>query len=113
MVRIIAGTLLEVGMGAYPPEDDGRNLDARDRQAAGDARHRPEALPLVSMEYQQELPFGITGRTNTGNMTFWQSHIKQDKTAYFVIPLCADEELDGICGEYPPCIPERSRPGYM
>ncbi len=35
MVRIIAGTLIEVGMGAYPPEKVEEILLARDRQAAG------------------------------------------------------------------------------
>lgn len=43
MVRIIAGTLLEVGMGAYPPEHVEEILDARDRQAAGRThRQRPD-----------------------------------------------------------------------
>ncbi|HEV2295027.1 MAG TPA: tRNA pseudouridine(38-40) synthase TruA [Tepidisphaeraceae bacterium] len=35
MVRIIAGTLIEVGLGKFAPEDVGRMLAARDRRAAG------------------------------------------------------------------------------
>ncbi len=35
MVRIIAGTLLEVGMGMYPPKELKRIIEAKDRQAAG------------------------------------------------------------------------------
>ena len=35
MVRIIAGTLMEVGRGSYPPEHIKDILEARDRQAAG------------------------------------------------------------------------------
>lgn len=35
MVRIIIGTLVEVGMGRYTPEDVRRMLEARDREAAG------------------------------------------------------------------------------
>lgn len=35
MVRIIAGTLMEVGRGHIPPEEMRRILEARDRQAAG------------------------------------------------------------------------------
>jgi tRNA pseudouridine38-40 synthase len=35
MVRIIAGTLIEVGIGRFPPEEVARMLAARDRQAAG------------------------------------------------------------------------------
>ena len=35
MVRIIAGTLLRVGTGLYPPEKVEEILEARNRQAAG------------------------------------------------------------------------------
>lgn len=35
MVRIIAGTLLEIGRGSYPPEHMKDILEAKDRQAAG------------------------------------------------------------------------------
>lgn len=35
MVRIIAGTLMEIGRGSYPPEHMKEILDARDRQTAG------------------------------------------------------------------------------
>lgn len=56
MVRIIAGTLIEVGRGSYPPEKVKEILDAKDRQAAG-----PTApacgLTLVKYEFEdlQEL----------------------------------------------------------
>lgn len=53
MVRIIAGTLMEVGRGHIQPQDIERILDARDRQAAG-----PTApacgLTLVGIEYAAE-----------------------------------------------------------
>ena len=95
MVRIIAGTLLEVGMGAYPPEHVEEILDARDRQAAG--RTAPaRGLTLVSMEYQQELPDWHHRENKYWEYDILQSHIKHDKAAYFVISRCADEELDGI-----------------
>ena len=95
MVRIIAGTLLEVGMGAYPPEHVEEILDARDRQEAG--RTAPaRGLTLVSMEYQQELPDWHHRENKYWEYDILQSHIKQDKTAYFAISRCADEELDGI-----------------
>ena len=35
MVRIIVGTLVEVGLGRYTPSDMPKMLEARDRQAAG------------------------------------------------------------------------------
>ena len=95
MVRIIAGTLLEVGMGAYLPEHVEEILDARDRQAAG--RTAPaRGLTLVSMEYQQELPDWHHRENKYWEYDILQSHIKQDKAAYFAISRCADEELDGI-----------------
>lgn len=51
MVRIIAGTLMEVGRGNYPPEKIAEILDAKDRQAAG-----PTApacgLTLVKYEFE-------------------------------------------------------------
>lgn len=95
MVRIIAGTLLEVGMGAYPPEHMEEILDARDRQAAG--RTAPaRGLTLVSMEYQKELPDWHHRENKYWQYDILQSHIKNQKTAYFVITRCTDEELDGI-----------------
>ena len=95
MVRIIAGTLLEVGMGAYPPEHMEEILDARDRQAAG--RTAPaRGLTLVSMEYQKELPDWHHRENKYWEYDILQSHIKQDKAAYFAISRCADEELDGV-----------------
>ena len=36
MVRIIAGTLMEIGNARWEPEDMGRIIEARDRSAAGD-----------------------------------------------------------------------------
>ena len=45
MVRIIVGTLVEVGLGRYAPEDVPRMLAARDRQAAG-ATAPPHGLYL-------------------------------------------------------------------
>ncbi len=53
MVRIIAGTLLKVGMGVYPPEHVKEIIDAKDRYAAG-----PKApacgLTLVQIDYGEE-----------------------------------------------------------
>lgn len=52
MVRIIAGTLMEVGRGHIAPQDVQRILEARDRQAAG-----PTApacgLTLIGIEYPE------------------------------------------------------------
>jgi len=50
MVRVIVGTLVEVGRGKVPPEEMRRILAARDRRAAGPTAP-PHGLHLVSVEY--------------------------------------------------------------
>ncbi|MCI8453730.1 MAG: tRNA pseudouridine(38-40) synthase TruA [Lachnospiraceae bacterium] len=53
MVRILTGTLLEVGLGSRKPEDMKEILAARSREAAGPAVP-PEGLFLVRVEYDGE-----------------------------------------------------------
>jgi len=52
MVRILAGTLIQVGIGAYRPEEMAAMIEAKDRQAAG-----PTApacgLTLIGMQYEE------------------------------------------------------------
>lgn len=50
MVRILAGTLIEVGQGRRRPEDMRSVLKALDRQAAGFTAP-PEGLFLEKVEY--------------------------------------------------------------
>lgn len=50
MVRILAGTLIEVGQGKRKPEEMALILDAKDRQAAGYTAP-PEGLFLETVEY--------------------------------------------------------------
>ncbi len=50
MVRILVGTLLEVGMGRLTPEDVLRILEAKDRRLAGPTAP-PEGLCLLRVEY--------------------------------------------------------------
>lgn len=53
MVRIIAGTLISVGMGQIEPENLPQILEARDRAAAGPTAPA-RGLTLIGMEYQNE-----------------------------------------------------------
>ena len=53
MVRAIAGSLLEVGLGKQPPGWIGTLLKARDRRMAG-ANLPPHGLTLVSVDYPSE-----------------------------------------------------------
>lgn len=50
MVRIIAGTLIEIGNGQYPPEKMKEIIDARDREAAGPTAPA-RGLTLMCIEY--------------------------------------------------------------
>ncbi len=52
MVRIIAGTLLKVGTGAWPPERVKEILDAKDRGLAGETLPA-KGLTLVGIEYEE------------------------------------------------------------
>lgn len=51
MVRIIAGTLMEIGRGSYSPEHMKEVLEAKDRAAAGPTAP-PQGLTLVSYEFE-------------------------------------------------------------
>ena len=52
MVRIIAGTLISVGMGQIPPDQIEDILNARDRAAAGPTAPA-RGLTLIGMEYEE------------------------------------------------------------
>ncbi|MGM2765681.1 tRNA pseudouridine(38-40) synthase TruA, partial [Bacillus cereus group sp. BC86] len=52
MVRIIAGTLISVGMGQIPPDQNEDILNARDRAAAGPTAPA-RGLTLIGMEYEE------------------------------------------------------------
>jgi tRNA pseudouridine38-40 synthase len=53
MVRIIAGTLIEIGRGAYPPEKMEEILKGCDRSLAGPTA-LPQGLTLIKIEYQEQ-----------------------------------------------------------
>ena len=50
MVRIIAGTLIQVGKGKFNPENVKEMLDAKDRTQAGQTAP-PQGLTLMRIEY--------------------------------------------------------------
>ena len=51
MVRIIAGTLTEVGRGLRTPENVKKILEAEEREKSG-ATAPPQGLTLISIEYK-------------------------------------------------------------
>lgn len=56
MVRIIAGTLSEIGKGFYPPEKMKEIIEARERKAAG-ATAPPQGLTLMKIELEEVQSF--------------------------------------------------------
>lgn len=95
MVRIIAGTLMKVGMGVYPPEHVEEILEARDRQAAGPTAPA-RGLTLISMEYEKELRKTIVGENKHWSYQLIQTEVPQKKKAYLVIDRCEDQEFDRL-----------------
>ena len=95
MVRIIAGTLMKVGMGVYPPEHMEEILEARDRQAAGPTAPA-RGLTLISMEYEKELRPVITGKNKHWSYQLIQQEVMEKKKAYLVIERCEDEFFDAL-----------------
>ena len=95
MVRIIAGTLMKVGMGVYPPEHVAEIVAARDRQKAGQTAPA-RGLTLVSLEYEKELPQWHYSENEDYNYDVLQSHIKEDGIAYLMVEQCEDREWEGL-----------------
>lgn len=95
MVRIIAGTLLKVGMGVYPPEHVEEIIEARDRQKAGQTAPA-RGLTLVSLEYETELPDWHHSANRQWSYHILQSCIGRRQTAWFLIERCQDEEWERL-----------------
>ena len=95
MVRIIAGTLMKVGMGVYPPQHVEEIIDARDRNAAG-PKAAAKGLTLVSLEYEKELEKEIKGENKEWSYTLYQHRIPSHKEASLVIHRCREEDFERL-----------------
>lgn len=95
MVRIIAGTLMKVGMGVYPPEHVRDILRARNRQAAGPTAPA-KGLTLMKIEYETELRKNITGKNEDWEYHLIQTEIREKGKAYLFINRCEPEEFDRL-----------------
>jgi ribosomal protein S18 acetylase RimI-like enzyme len=91
MVRIIAGTLMKVGMGVYPPE----HLAARNRKAAGPTAPA-RGLTLINMEYETELKKKIIGKNKDWEYQLIQTEISQKGKAYLFINRCREDDFEGL-----------------
>lgn len=95
MVRIIAGTLIKVGMGVYPPEHVKEILAARNRKAAGPTAPA-RGLTLMGMEYETEIKKEIAGRNEDWDYKLIQTEIPEKKKAYLFINRCREEDFDRL-----------------
>lgn len=95
MVRIIAGTLMKVGMGVYPPSHVEDIIDARDRNAAG-PKAAAKGLTLVSLDYEKELEKEIRGENKEWSYTLSQEEIPSQKKAWLTIHRCRQEDFDRL-----------------
>ena len=95
MVRIIAGTLIRVGSGMYPPEHMKEILEARNRAAAGDTAPA-KGLTLVGIEYETEPASEITGENEYYKYVLDQSEMQTTGTSVLKIEFCTEEELERL-----------------
>lgn len=95
MVRIIAGTLLRVGTGLYPPEHVEEILEARNRQAAGPTLPA-KGLTLVHLAYETELAKVIEGKNKHWAYRLIQAEIREKKKAYLIIDRCCEEDFERL-----------------
>ena len=95
MVRIIAGTLVKIGMGVYPPEKMEEILEEKNRAAAGPTIPA-RGLTLVSLEYEKELAPYLEGENKHWHYVLDQRNVPEKGFAYLTINRCEPEELDGV-----------------
>ena len=95
MVRIIAGTLMKVGMGVYPPSYVEEILDARDRKTAG-PKAAAKGLTLVSLDYETELKKQIRGENKEWSYTLFQDQIISEGKAWLNIHRCREEDFERL-----------------
>jgi tRNA pseudouridine38-40 synthase len=95
MVRIIAGTLMKVGMGVYPPAHVEEILDARDRKVAG-PKAAAKGLSLISLDYETELKKQIRGENKEWSYTLSQDKIVSEGKAWLSIHRCREEDFERL-----------------
>lgn len=106
MVRIIAGTLMKVGMGVYPPSYIEEIIDARNREKAGPTVSA-KGLTLIGLEYEKELKPWISGKNKYWSYRLLQTHILDNtktvqerdgfvSAAFLAVFYCADKDWDGL-----------------
>lgn len=92
MVRIIAGTLLRIGMGMYPPEHMKTVLEARDRREAAETAPA-RGLTLVGIEYEKEPEPEMIGENEHWSCVLDQRELLTSGRSWVRIKFCEEAEL--------------------
>lgn len=95
MVRIIAGTLIKIGSGMYPPEKMKEILEARTRAAAGDTAPA-KGLTLVGIEYEKEPAKEICGENEHWGYVLDQSELVSAKKSILRVKYCEADETERL-----------------
>lgn len=95
MVRIIAGTLVKVGLHVYPPSYVQTILFAKDRYKAG-PKAPAAGLTLVGIEYEERIKEQIRVSNEEGRYLVWQKEISENGNAYLEIDCYQKELLAGL-----------------
>ena len=110
MVRIIAGTLLQIGSGIRPVEDMEQILRSRERKQAGPVAGAC-GLTLLSIDYEKELQDFIEVENEDWSYVLDQRELKAWKkqeaeavgretlsspAAYLTVRRCADRDYEGL-----------------
>ena len=97
MVRIIAGTLMQAGMGMYPPEHVKEILEARDRRLAGQTAPA-KGLTLIGIEYEKEQKKEIRGGNEHWAYTLDQRELSGKGRSVLTVEFCEEVELFRLVG---------------
>lgn len=95
MVRIIAGTLIKIGSGVYPPERMKEILEARNRAAAGDTAPA-KGLTLVGIAYETEPAKEIVGENEEYRYVLDQREMVTRGISILKIDFCKEAELERL-----------------
>ncbi len=93
MVRIIAGTLIQVGIGAIPPSHVEEILVARDRRAASQTAPA-RGLTLMEIAYEKGLEDCLVVREKEWAYGIWQKEILRSGESYIYIAHCHERDFE-------------------
>ncbi|MCI7795687.1 MAG: tRNA pseudouridine(38-40) synthase TruA [Lachnospiraceae bacterium] len=95
MVRIIAGTLMEVGTGIYPPEHVKEILEARERRKAGRTASA-KGLTLIGIEYEKEPAKEICGENEHWSYVLDQTELVSERRSVLRVAFCEECETERL-----------------